>query len=564
MSFNNSQHNRFGVQQELAQWLINSQSITQEELQRAKNACANTPSLSVIDALLQLGLVSDKLVAQGWCECLKLSRFKREMRPSSWEFSALPERFLRFYRVFPLRSESGEVLLVTVDPSAHYPQQALRYALGQSVTLVIATSEELEQLFATFMQPEESDKGNAQSAYENDDIAQLRDLASEAPIVRFVNQLLQQALEQGASDIHIEPFEQQIQVRYRIDGILHERQAPAYHDYSGIVSRIKIMADLDIAERRLPQDGRIMQRIQGKELDLRVSTIPTQHGESVVMRLLDRDSVRFDLDRLGFAEGMRQQFVKLLRQPNGIVLVTGPTGSGKTTSLYTALSLLNNEERKILTVEDPVEYELPGINQIQVNAAIGFDFADALRSIVRQDPDVIMVGEMRDQVTGKMAIQASLTGHLVLSTLHTNSAPASITRLIDMGLENYLVASTVNGILAQRLVRRLDPQTRIPYQASAELIERYQLQSYLQDGQLTLYRADPTAPGGGYRGRTVIAELLVMDEALREAVMQQADVDTIVELALSAGMRPMAYDGWRQVAAGITSIEEILRVTGES
>jgi len=318
------------------------------------------------------------------------------------------------------------------------------------------------------------------------------------------------------------------------------------------------MARLDIAERRLPQDGRIMLRIQGKALDLRVSTVPTSFGESVVVRLLDRQTVQFDFPSLGFDGERLAAFLDVLERPHGILLVTGPTGSGKTTTLYTALARLNSAERKIITVEDPVEYQLEGINQIQVKPAIGLDFAGALRSIVRQDPDVIMIGEIRDLETCRIAIQSSLTGHLVLSTLHTNSAAASITRLLDMGVESYLIASTVSGILAQRLVRRLDPATRVAFEAPPELIEEHGLQRFTNERPILLYR-----PGaeGGYHGRSAITELLVMNDELRGLLMRHADAATLEQAARRAGLRTLHEEGLRQAVAGVTSLEEVLRVT---
>ena len=321
------------------------------------------------------------------------------------------------------------------------------------------------------------------------------------------------------------------------------------------------MARLDIAERRLPQDGRIMLRIQGKELDLRVSTVPTSFGESVVMRLLDRQTVSFDFPSLGMDGERLQNFLDVLENPHGILLVTGPTGSGKTTTLYTALSRLNTAERKIITVEDPVEYQLEGINQIQVKPSIGLDFAGALRSIVRQDPDVIMIGEMRDLETCRIAIQSSLTGHLVLSTLHTNSAAASITRLLDMGVESYLIASTVKGILAQRLVRRLDPVTRIAFEAPPELVAEHGLERFTEQRPIMLYRPASELPGGGYHGRSAITELLVMNEELRSLLMRQADAATLEQAARRGGLRTLYEEGLRQAVAGVTSLEEVLRVT---
>ncbi|HET8819308.1 MAG TPA: ATPase, T2SS/T4P/T4SS family, partial [Xanthomonadaceae bacterium] len=327
----------------------------------------------------------------------------------------------------------------------------------------------------------------------------------------------------------------------------------------------KIMAKLNIAERRLPQDGRIMLRVQGKELDLRVSTIPTAHGESVVMRLLDRETVVFDFQRLGFTDAFLPQFRKVLEQPHGILLVTGPTGSGKTTTLYTALSQLNTPDVKIITVEDPVEYQIEGINQIQAKPQIGLDFASALRSIVRQDPDIIMIGEMRDLETARIAIQSALTGHLVLSTLHTNNAAGGITRMLDMGVEDYLMTSTVNGILAQRLVRRLEPTHAEKVRATPEEIEKFALRRFQPEGEIFLYHPRPSAIAPtGYLGRTTIMEFLVMDDALRRGVMRHAGMGELEQLARDAGMRTMYEDGIAKALAGVTTIEEVLRVTEDA
>jgi len=332
-----------------------------------------------------------------------------------------------------------------------------------------------------------------------------------------------------------------------------------------VISRIKIMAKLNIAERRLPQDGRIMHRVQGKELDLRVSTVPTSHGESVVMRILDRESVVLDFDSLGFDDEIRSGFVRHLEMPHGIILVTGPTGSGKTTTLYTALSALNTPERKIITVEDPVEYQLEGINQIQAKASIGLDFAHALRSIVRQDPDVIMIGEMRDLETARIAIQSALTGHLVLSTIHTNDAAGGVTRMLDMGVEDYLLTSTVNAILAQRLVRTLDPETREPYEVLPEVAHELGLPELDGQERYRFYRARTSVENPtGYRGRTSILELLEMSDPIRRLVMRHATSGELQELAVSEGMRTMYEDGLIKCQKGITTLEEVLRVTQEA
>jgi len=376
---------------------------------------------------------------------------------------------------------------------------------------------------------------------------------------------MQRAVESRASDIHIEPFENRLKVRYRIDGVLAEVEAPPSKSTAAVISRIKIMAKLNIAERRLPQDGRIMHRVGGKELDLRISTVPTSHGESVVMRILDRENVILDFDTLGFDDEIRADFVQQLEMPHGIILVTGPTGSGKTTTLYTALSALNSPERKIITVEDPVEYQLEGINQIQAKSSIGLDFSHALRAIVRQDPDVIMIGEMRDLETAKIAIQSALTGHLVLSTIHTNDAATGVTRMLDMGVEDYLLTSTVNAILAQRLVRTLDQEHSEAYELLPEVVEEIGLKELGERDRYVFYRpvASETNPTG-YRGRTSILELLVMTDPIRRQVMRHATSGEIQEQAVVEGMRTMYFDGLNKCLGGVTTLEEVLRVTQEA
>ncbi len=347
--------------------------------------------------------------------------------------------------------------------------------------------------------------------------------------------------------------------------MLQEVEAPPYSSTAAVISRIKIMAKLNIAERRLPQDGRIMHRVQGKELDLRVSTVPTSHGESVVMRILDRESIVLDFDSLGFDDALRKAFIRVLEMPHGIILVTGPTGSGKTTTLYTALSQLNTPERKIITVEDPVEYQLEGINQIQAKSSIGLDFAHALRAIVRQDPDVIMIGEMRDLETAQIAIQSALTGHLVLSTVHTNDAAGGITRMLDMGVEDYLLTSTVNAILAQRLVRTLHPDHREAVHLLPEVAAEIGLASLVEQDRYTVYRPVPSEDNpGGYLGRTSIMELLVMSDPIRRLVMRHATSGEIQQQAIGEGMRTMYQDGLLKCLRGVTSVEEVLRVTQEA
>ncbi|KAF1051118.1 MAG: Type II secretion system protein E [Stenotrophomonas maltophilia] len=461
----------------------------------------------------------------------------------------------------------SEIHILASDSSDLYPIQALEYLTERKARVSIGLRSEIEELIERFYGDGPTSMAALVEGFDAksdpaDDVEHLRDMASEAPLIRLVNLMIQRAVELRASDIHIEPFDNQLKVRYRVDGVLQDAEAPPANSAAAVISRIKIMANLDIAERRLPQDGRIMLRSQGKELDLRVSTLPTRFGESVVMRLLDRETLRFDFADLGFSGPPLERFLALLEQPNGILLVTGPTGSGKTTTLYTALSRLNTAERKIITVEDPVEYQIAGINQTQVKPEIGLDFADALRSIVRQDPDVIMIGEMRDLQTARIAIQSALTGHLVLSTLHTNGALASITRLLDMGVEPYLIASTVNGIQAQRLVRRLLPACCEAYEPDAQTIHRYALEQYTTERPILLFRPRPgVADSQAYRGRQAITELLVMNEALRTLIIEKASASVLERAARAEGFHSLYEDGIRQALAGVTTLEEVLRVT---
>jgi len=542
--------------EQVCAWLMQHAGLKTVDLERARRLSTD----DLLSLLTRLGLVSEVELARAWAALLDAPLLLADAAPPLLDpLPALTERFMRHYQVVPMGWHQNGLRVLAANPAQRYPFEALAYACQVPVWLAIGPRNEVDTLIERYYGQGRSamgalienldEQGGAQ-----EDIEHLKDMASEAPVIRLVNLILQRAVEQRASDIHIEPFENQLKVRYRIDGVLHDAEAPPVSSSAAVISRVKIMARLDIAERRLPQDGRIMLRIQGKELDLRVSTVPTSFGESVVLRLLDRQTVQFDFPSLGFDGQRLASFLDLLERPHGILLVTGPTGSGKTTTLYTALSRLNTAERKIITVEDPVEYQLEGINQIQVKPAIGLDFAGALRSIVRQDPDVIMIGEIRDLETCRIAIQSSLTGHLVLSTLHTNSAAASITRLLDMGVESYLIASTVSGILAQRLVRRLDPASRVAFEAPPELIAEHGLDRLTEQRPILLYR-------GGYHGRSALTELLVMNDELRSLLMRHADAATLEQAARRAGLRTLYEEGLRQALAGITSLEEVLRVT---
>jgi general secretion pathway protein E len=519
----------------------------------------------LLPMLVRLGLISERDMSQAMSDVLDVPLAEAAAFPTEPVREDLFSlRFLKDAKILPL-SENRELIDVAfANPIDRFAVSAMQLAAGKPIRAFVAMPSEIELALERLYEKAEDAPETTESAlgdFDEEDIEHLKDLASEAPVIRMVNQLIQKALESRASDIHIEPFADQLKVRYRVDGILKEVDAPPVRSTAAVISRVKIMAKLNIAERRLPQDGRIPIRLQGRELDLRVSTVPTMFGESVVMRLLDKESVRFDLDSLGFDGSPRERLRIILEKPYGILLVTGPTGSGKSTTLYTALSRMNTEERKIITVEDPVEYQLAGINQIQVKSAIGMTFASALRAIVRQDPDVIMVGEMRDLETARIAVQSALTGHVVLSTLHTNDAASGVTRLLEMGVEDYLLTSTINGILAQRLVRKLCPHCREPYLALPELAARFASIGAETD-TVELHRAIgcDACNGTGYRGRLVITEVLLMTDRIRRAVLSHATATEIRRIAVAEGMETMYLDGLRKALDGRTTVEEVLRV----
>ncbi|WMD20200.1 ATPase, T2SS/T4P/T4SS family [Achromobacter seleniivolatilans] len=551
----------------LVEHLLESGSLTRDALSQIATLRAEQPQHSVSDWLVRLGLVSESHLALSWAAALGWQRFDfTSFSPPETPLPPLPLRFLNHHCIVPVgTSLDGRLQVVVARPEAGYPLQAVEYATGRKLVSLIGTRSEVERAIETLYGQGRSAMGALVEQFESLDgpesVDHLKDLASEAPVIRLVNLILQRAMELRASDVHIEPFENRLNVRYRVDGLLREAESPPVRSAAAVVSRIKIMARLDIAERRLPQDGRIALRLVGRQVDLRVSTLPTSFGESVVLRILDRESVNLDFVQLGFSGAYLERLLSALEQPDGIFLVTGPTGSGKTTTLYTALARLNIPQRKIITVEDPVEYQLEGINQLQVKPAIGLDFASALRSIVRQDPDVIMIGEIRDLETCRIAIQSALTGHLVLSTLHTNSACASITRLLDMGAESYLLASTVNGVLAQRLLRRLDPATREAFEVPEALVGEHRLDRYTSERPIRLYRPRPDAAGDGYQGRVVVSELLLMSERIRALVMERADSNALEQVARQEGLRTLYEDGLRLALEGVTSLEEVLRVT---
>ena len=523
--------------------------------------------------LPKLGLVSERDLAEALAELLELRLV------GSADFPEVPlledrlsPRFLRESHVLPISEGPEGLLLAMADPLDRYALDALRLISGAEVSACVAEPSELEAAIERLYgqgggginRLVEEVGETAEEGVELDlDVERLKDLASEAPVIRLVNHLISKAAEARASDVHIEAFENRLRVRYRIDGVLVEVDPPPARFRAALVSRIKIMARLNIAERRLPQDGRIKLAIRGVPIDLRVSSIPTMHGEGVVLRILDRQEVKLDFGALGVVGRNLENYEEILSRPNGIFLVTGPTGSGKTTTLYAALVRLNSPDKKLLTVEDPIEYQLEGVNQIQVKPGINLTFANVLRSILRQDPDIIMIGEIRDLETAEIAVQAALTGHLVLSTLHTNDAAGTITRLLDMRVEDYLLTSTLAGVAAQRLVRRLCDDCRAQERALPELVEQLGLERFGAGSDALLWRAVgcEQCNGTGYRGRTTVIETLVVDDEIRRLILRRPEAKELQRAALSAGMVSMYEDGMRKALGGDTTIEEVLRVT---
>ena len=559
-------------EERLCAYMIEKGRLTQEDLLRGERIHKETLSTSLVPLLVRVGLASERDVAASLSEMMELDIIKEKDYPETVNVETeFPLRFMTKNLFLPIDEDEETIKLIMVYPSDEFTIKSIKMASQKKLDIKIGLPSEVENAIEKFYGGGRSAMGQIvdglsdESAGDEEDVDHLRDLASEAPVIRLVNIILQRAVEARASDIHVEPFENRLKVRYRIDGVLQEVESPPARSTAAVISRIKIMAKLNIAERRLPQDGRIMLRVQGKELDLRVSTVPTSYGESVVMRILDRESIVFDFHQLGFTDRILEPFTKVLEMPHGIMLVTGPTGSGKTTTLYTALQQLNTEERKIITVEDPVEYQLTGINQIQVKSSIGLDFTSALRAIVRQDPDVIMIGEMRDLETAKIAIQSALTGHLVLSTIHTNDAAGGITRMLDMGVEDYLLTSTVNGILAQRLVRKLNQATAKKEILAPEVIKSMGLDKLIKQDEYAFYKPVPSENNlTGYAGRMSILEFLEMSDPIRRMIMQHATAGEIQNQACSEGMTTIYEDGLLKCLEGKTSYEEILRVSQDS
>lgn len=554
--------------------LLKHNLLSQTELERAE--AARTNGMRVDQSAIDLGLVSEAEVLQAWSTEVGMPVVDLETADIDLSLiSEFPHRLIHRYGLLPLEQHNGSIVIATSDPLALYPLDEAAAAVGKTVEPVLAPkgaiakrikahlgvgSETVEGLLAQ-REEEEIELLDDISA----DDSEISEEAQEASVVRLVNEILIEAIDSRASDVHIESQPSGIRIRYRIDGILHPQPVPQEINQfqAAIISRLKIMARLNIAEKRLPQDGRIKLKVHGREVDVRVSVIPMLHGEGIVMRLLDKGSMEFSLAKLGMETELRSHFDDLIRLPHGILLVTGPTGSGKTTSLYSALLEIKSEDTKIITTEDPVEYQLEGINQIQVHTKIGLTFAQSLRAILRHDPDVVLVGEIRDHETAENAIQASLTGHLVFSTLHTNDAPSAYTRLVDMGIEPFLVASTIEAVMAQRLVRRLCMDCREPYQPiQADLPDDFPWDQYIAGG-LPLYqsRGCRNCRQLGFSGRQGIFELCLTNDEVRQLAHDRASSWEIRRAALKSGMRTLRQDAWLKVLSGITTVEEVLRVT---
>ena len=520
---------------------------------------------------IRTGLVSEEDFLALVAEELKLGQISE--LPTDYDitpFTEISPLFLEEHHCFPLGGTEALAVIVN-DPYDHLVAETFgRLFPDRRIELLLAREEKISGWIREYFLAVADTTGSETETLAGvagvelgDDVDHLRDLASEAPIIKLVNQFLTKAVEEGASDIHIEPQTDNLQVRFRVDGVLREHATPPKHIQSSVISRIKIMARMDIAERRLPQDGRIRIKISGKDIDLRVSCLPTVYGESVVMRILDRSNISFSLLTLGFPEVERRRFEKMIRLPYGIILVTGPTGSGKTTTLYAALNTINAIDKKIITIEDPVEYELNGINQVQVNSKAGLGFSNGLRSIVRQDPDVILIGEIRDRETADIAIQSALTGHLVFSTLHTNDAAGAVTRMVEIGVEDYLLSSSLVGIMAQRLVRVLCPACKEAFVPEPALVERLELPFTATETE-PIYRAKgcKECAFSGFRGRIGIFELLPVTDAVRGLILKSQSSLILREHAVKNGMTLLREDGWAKVRAGITSLEEVVRVSG--
>jgi type IV pilus assembly protein PilB len=551
----------------LGELLVEAGLISQAQLQQAlEQQHATGERLGKV--LVSMGLATQDSIARAVASQLGIEYVNLQTTTIPEDvLTALPEPLIRRYQVVPVRLEEDALVLGMVDPLDIVALDDIRRFVDREIIQAAITPDGFQAVVNRYPALESSLDQVIQEIRPSDvgeeepSLDRLREVVEDAPVVRLVNLMLVQAVRQGASDIHVEPQERNLRIRYRIDGTLYNVMSAPKHVQAATTSRIKIMANMNIAERRVPQDGRIELRVDNREIDLRVSSIPTTYGEKVVMRILDKRAALVGIDKLGLMGPDERRFEALITKPYGIILITGPTGSGKTTSLYAILNRLNKTEVNIITIEDPVEYQLSGISQVQINPKAGLTFASGLRSFLRQDPDIIMVGEIRDEETARIAIHAALTGHLVLSTLHTNDAPGAVARLVDMGIEPFLVSSSVIGVVAQRLVRVLCPKCKEGYTPPPEVSARYGL-ARPDEPPPTIYRAKGCEACNhiGYKGRIGLFEIMPMEDELRMLVVKSASADALRRAAVGLGMRTLQHDGVAKVVAGITSLEEMLRV----
>ena len=548
--------------------LLARRVVTMLEASRARSAQLSS-SRPLVFVLMELGLVEDTVLAEAISQTFQTRLVALTDYPDDpLEVEGLEEAFLKDAQLLPFRFDDEGLVCASPLPPSSDTQSALEFLLGCQVEIRTAVRGDFDKAFLRLYDPLSlsgspgDNEAQPSLEAETDDVERLKDIGRDAPVVRLVSRLLTRAIELGGSDIHFEPTATDLRVRFRIDGVLQLAEVVPRAMMPGVVSRLKILAQLNIAERRLPQDGRSKTVVRGRDIDLRVSTLPVVHGEGIVLRILDRANVGLDFASLGFDPINQRHLRDMIAHPDGIVLVTGPTGSGKTTTLYAALSALQSEERKLFTVEDPVEYQLQGVSQIQVNTQTGLGFARSLRAILRQDPDIIMIGEIRDAETAHIAAQAALTGHLVLSTVHTNSACATVTRLLDMGLEDFLLASTLRGVVAQRLVRTLCTMCASPYVPDEELLSRLGYERLSDSHTFQQPVGCDACNGTGYRGRTTIQELLPITARLRAAILRKASEEELGSQAEASGMQTLFRHGLAKAATGITSIEEVLRIVG--
>jgi len=547
---------------------LQEEAITQAQLdqalaeQRRLNHTKRLGEILVAQRIVSEANLLKVLSRQLDCPVVDLN----EQPPDRDALQIVPSEFALRHHLLPLRQTDHTLTVAMADPLDIQSMDDLRLLTGYDVEAVLASPSDirraLEQFYMSQMIQDVKEQEQAAAEEDSLDVADLQKMAREELVIQMVNLLINQAIQDRASDVHIEPFERELRVRYRIDGVLHEVNAPPKRFHPAIISRIKILSDMDIAERRLPQDGRMRIRSSGRQIDLRVSTVPTLYGESAVMRILDKQTAMLGLPELGMFGAMFDRFRRLIQEPHGIILVTGPTGSGKTTTLYAALNEIYSPEKKIITIEDPVEYQLSGINQIQVHPQIGLTFANGLRHIVRQDPDIIMVGEIRDAETVDIAIHAALTGHLVFSTLHTNDAAGAISRLLDMGAEPYLVASSLIGSIAQRLVRINCPRCKTPItEKPVDLNEVGITPDMTRTHPVMAGSGCPECRGVGFRGRSGLFEMLTVDDAIRQMIVKRAASNEIKQYAMrQQGMVTLLQDGRRRILAGDTTVREVLRV----